>query len=140
MEPMTQSAAVATSDELEASIGSGTSVIVPKHETPMQGTIETPKQEPKAELDQTRPKVIKPKAAGAASVQADDKGIFVSTHSTETEPTMRHWINRTGEYEIEGRLVWVRDAKVRILKANGRFATFDATELSADDFEYVKQL
>ena len=52
---------------------------------------------------------------------------------------LRRWVDNTGRYETQGRLVKLMDGKVRLLKDNGRTTTVPLGRLSAVDLDFVRQ-
>ncbi len=53
---------------------------------------------------------------------------------------MRHWVDNTGLYTVDGRLVEILDGKVRLVKENGRTCTVELRRLSSIDADYVQQI
>ncbi len=52
---------------------------------------------------------------------------------------VRHWVDNTGQYACDGRLLRLLDGEIRILKINGRTATVPLERLSQADLRYVAQ-
>jgi hypothetical protein len=50
---------------------------------------------------------------------------------------LRQWVDNTGKYSCNGRLVRFLDGKVRLFKENGRTTTVPLYRLSAADLEFV---
>ena len=50
---------------------------------------------------------------------------------------MRVWIDNTGSYSTQGRLISLLDSHVQLLKDNGRTATVPLSRLSRSDLEFV---
>jgi hypothetical protein len=51
----------------------------------------------------------------------------------------RQWVDNTGNYSCQGRLVKFLDGKVQLLKENGRTTTVALARLSAADLEFVER-
>jgi hypothetical protein len=51
--------------------------------------------------------------------------------------SLRHWVDSTGSYTVDARLVAVGEGNVRLLKANGRTTTVPFSRLSNEDLEFV---
>jgi hypothetical protein len=56
------------------------------------------------------------------------------------ELPMRTWVDNTGHYEVEARLVVIMVDSVRLLKENGRTTTVPMSRLSDGDRDYVEQM
>ena len=52
----------------------------------------------------------------------------------------RHWVDNTGNFEVDARLIEILDGKVRLLKDNGATCTVALRRLSAADADYVQQI
>ena len=52
---------------------------------------------------------------------------------------MRQWVDDTGDWKIEARLVQILDGKVRLLKSTGKFTTVPLDRLSSTDLDYVHE-
>ncbi len=52
---------------------------------------------------------------------------------------LRHWVDSTGQYTVDARLVAVIDGHVRLLKANGRTTTVSFSRLSDEDLSFVNR-
>jgi hypothetical protein len=50
---------------------------------------------------------------------------------------MRQWVDNTGNFSCQGRLISLTDGQVRLMKDNGRTTTVSLTRLSASDLEFV---
>lgn len=50
---------------------------------------------------------------------------------------LRHWVDNSGNYSVDARLLAVADGHVRLLKANGRTTTVPFSRLSDDDLEFI---
>jgi hypothetical protein len=50
------------------------------------------------------------------------------------------WVDNTGDYQVQGKLIAVLDGKVRLLKVTGRTTTVPFNRLSTTDQLYVKDL
>jgi hypothetical protein len=77
--------------------------------------------------------------ATAATPAATSSSTQSVTRSAEALP-FRLWVDNTGHYRTQGRLVNVTPTHVRLLKENGHFTTVDKTRLSAADLQYVQQI
>jgi hypothetical protein len=53
---------------------------------------------------------------------------------------MRQWIDNTGGFTVQGRLIEVQDGKVRLLKDNGKTCTVPMRRLSTEDAQYVQMV
>ena len=60
--------------------------------------------------------------------------------SAEGQLPMRAWVDNTGTFKIQGRLIAILDGKVRLLKDTGKTTTVPLNRLSAADREYVDQV
>jgi hypothetical protein len=85
-----------------------------------------------------------PPAEGApaeGTESGDD--IFGTSTRTLSEPgglassELRRWVDNTGNYSCQGRLVRFLDGKVRLVKDNGRTTTVPLHRLSMSDLEFV---
>lgn len=56
------------------------------------------------------------------------------------ELPMRTWVDNTGDYQVEARLVVITADSVRLLKENGRTTTVPMSRLSDEDRDYVEQM
>ena len=70
---------------------------------------------------------------------AHDENIEVHFDAAEHELQLRRWVDNTGTFSTVGRLVAVLGNNVRLMKENGRTATFPVRRLSDDDLQYVEQ-
>jgi hypothetical protein len=50
------------------------------------------------------------------------------------------WVDDSGLFEVQGRLIAIFDGNVRILKTTGRTTTVPLNRLSRADREYVEQV
>ena len=57
---------------------------------------------------------------------------------TPREQPTRLWVDETGTFQIQARLVQVLDGKVRLLKETGKFTTVPMNRLSPADRQYVE--
>jgi hypothetical protein len=53
--------------------------------------------------------------------------------------SLRHWVDNTGSFSCDGRLVRVLGGKVQLRKANGRTTTVPLDRLSQADLEFVNR-
>jgi hypothetical protein len=53
---------------------------------------------------------------------------------------MRRWVDDTGSFAVDARLIAVLDGKVRLLKSTGRTCTVPVERLSARDLEWVRNV
>jgi hypothetical protein len=51
---------------------------------------------------------------------------------------MRNWVDNTGTFSVQGKLIAILDGKVRLLKDNGRTTTVPLRRLSQSDVDYVQ--
>ncbi|TVS14282.1 MAG: hypothetical protein EA424_19975, partial [Planctomycetaceae bacterium] len=93
---------------------------------------EAPADEPAMDLDD----LFGPPADEEAP--ADDDDPFGSVPPAELP--MRNWVDNTGHFEVEARLVVIMDESVRLLKDNGRTTTVPMYRLSQQDQQYVQQM
>jgi len=59
--------------------------------------------------------------------------------AVEAPHAMRVWVDNTGSYKVNARLVTVGDNTVRLLKDTGKYTTVRFDRLSADDLNFVRQ-
>jgi hypothetical protein len=52
---------------------------------------------------------------------------------------MRQWVDNTGNFSCQGRLVRLVDSQVQLLKDNGRMTTVPLARLSANDLRFVER-
>lgn len=52
---------------------------------------------------------------------------------------LRRWVDNTGEYSCQGRLIDVRDGQIRLMKDNGRTSTVPFERLSKADMDFVQR-
>jgi hypothetical protein len=76
---------------------------------------------------------------GGEDMPADDPFGKVEEPQPQ-QVVVRHWVDNTGLYEIDGRLIEITDVAVRILKDNGRTCTVPLRRLSTADADYVQQI
>lgn len=81
---------------------------------------------------------------GSTSTDKVKKGrTFLASHTVLREPgglassEMRRWVDNTGRYSVNGRLVKFMDGQVRLMKENGRTTTVPLYRLSAADLAFV---
>ncbi len=53
--------------------------------------------------------------------------------------SLRHWVDDTGSFSCEGRMLRMLDGKVQILKSTGRTTTVLLARLSKGDLEFVNR-
>ena len=89
-----------------------------------------------------------PKAPAEAPAEkpadADVDNLFDSSNGPNrasgiTVSDYRKWIDNTGNYRVNARLVVVLNGKVRLFKENGRYTTVPFERLSEADLEFVLQ-
>jgi hypothetical protein len=82
-------------------------------------------------------------ATPPAAEETEDEGGLFEFGAILGEPgglasgEMRQWVDNTGQYSVNGRLVRFLDGKVRLLKENGRTTTVPLSRLSQSDLEFV---
>lgn len=80
---------------------------------------------------------------GPAAEDPDD--LFGNAETVLEQPgglsslALRHWVDNTGEYSVDARLIAVLDGQVRLLKANGRMTTVAFDRLSDEDLSFVNR-
>jgi hypothetical protein len=52
---------------------------------------------------------------------------------------MRKWVDNTGNFSCQGRLIRLVDSQVQLLKDNGRTTTVSLSRLSANDLRFVER-
>jgi hypothetical protein len=52
---------------------------------------------------------------------------------------MRQWLDNTGNFSCQGRLISLIDGQVRLMKENGRTTTVPLARLSANDLRFVER-
>ncbi|MEX2092704.1 MAG: SHD1 domain-containing protein, partial [Pirellulales bacterium] len=115
---------------------------------------ETPAAEPSSEPsdnDLFGPPAEEEKPTEEATPPADEKkadendDLFGNTEAILEMPgglashSLRHWVDNTGSFSCEGRLIRVLDGKVQLRKASGRTTTVPLARLSQTDFEFVNR-
>jgi hypothetical protein len=53
--------------------------------------------------------------------------------------SLRHWVDNTGRYTVDARLLGVVDGHVKLLKANGRTTTVAFSRLCDEDLAFVNR-
>ncbi|WP_353620937.1 SHD1 domain-containing protein [Rhodopirellula sp. JC639] len=56
------------------------------------------------------------------------------------ETHIRTWIDNTGKYQVEGRLIEINRDNVRLFKSNGRTCTVPFQRLCPADASYVESI
>lgn len=79
-----------------------------------------------------------PASIKEAVVQVVSKNVMPTNSLDETR--VRTWIDNTGVYNVEGRLIEITDDHVRLLKTNGRTCTVPNTRLCKADAAYVESV
>jgi hypothetical protein len=109
---------------------------------PTEGTSTPPAGDTGTPAETTPPAEGTP-AEGEPTDTLED--IFQSSHGILREPgglassELRKWVDNTGRYSCQGRLVRFLDGKVQLLKDNGRTTTVPLYRLSALDLEFVNR-
>uniref|UniRef100_UPI0035654B2E SHD1 domain-containing protein n=1 Tax=Stieleria sp. TaxID=2795976 RepID=UPI0035654B2E len=80
-----------------------------------------------------------PAAEGSLSVQVVSVAPAVAINPLD-ETHVRTWIDNTGKYQVEGRLIEINTDNVRLLKSNGRTCTVPAGRLCPADESYVDSI
>jgi hypothetical protein len=75
----------------------------------------------------------------AATPPANDSSSILREPGGLTSSELRTWVDNTGEFSCQGRLVRFMDGKVQLLKDNGRTTTVPLYRLSASDLEFVNR-
>jgi hypothetical protein len=52
---------------------------------------------------------------------------------------MRHWVDNTGSFTCQARLIRVADGNVKLLKTNGHTSTVPMVRLSQLDLDFVNR-
>ena len=79
------------------------------------------------------------------ATEEDTSGLFGSADAILGQPgglasqSLRHWVDDTGSFSCEGRMIRLLDGKVQILKASGRTTTVPLARLSQADLEFVNR-
>ena len=74
-----------------------------------------------------------PKPSRTVQVVSSDTPAFPALGETR----VRTWIDNTGQYRTQGRLIEIHDDSVRLLKTNGRVCTVPNSRLCQADAAYV---
>jgi hypothetical protein len=79
-----------------------------------------------------------------APIEVAPTGVQVVAATIETnsldDTRVRTWIDNTGHYHVEGRLIEINSDNVRLLKSSGRTCTVSFSRLSEADAAYVKSI
>ena len=79
-------------------------------------------------------------AAEKAKPATDDPFADPFKISAEGRLPDRLWVDNTGTFQIEGRLIGVRNGQIRVLKETGRTTTVPVRRLSETDRRYVEDV
>ncbi|MFP6657654.1 MAG: SHD1 domain-containing protein [Pirellulales bacterium] len=90
-----------------------------------------------------------PEAADSAAAPAEPRELAPPAESTQITlfdevqqfaplETVRTWTDNSGLYKVNGKLAVILDAKVRIMKENGRMTTVPFARLSRADLDFVQ--
>jgi hypothetical protein len=71
---------------------------------------------------------------------AESDGLFGAAPGQDWELAVRHWVDNTGRYETNGRLVSIGESHVRLLKENGRYCRVPYHRLGAGERLYVQRV
>jgi hypothetical protein len=85
------------------------------------------------------PAADEPPADEAADDLFGDTGSVLQLPGGLSSLSLRHWVDNTGSYTVDARLVAVIDGHVRLLKANGRTTTVALSRLSDHDLSFVNR-
>jgi hypothetical protein len=80
--------------------------------------------------------VVEPPAPKPAAAPDNPFGSVLSP--AEDLLAMRRWVDDTGLFTVQGRLIAILDGKVRLLKENGRTCTVPMHRLSRADADFVQ--
>ena len=80
------------------------------------------------------------KPAEKAKPATDDPFADPFKISAEGRLPDRLWVDNTGTFHIEGRLIAVRNGYIRVLKGTGRTTTVPLRRLSETDRQYVEEV
>jgi hypothetical protein len=86
------------------------------------------------------PDAAKPAEPAKPAAPSDDPFADPFKISAEGRLPVRAWVDNTGTFHVQGRLIAVLDGKVRLLKENGRTTTVPVQRLSEEDRHYVEQV
>ena len=73
---------------------------------------------------------------GLAATEAGQAAKAAAPQAPKELPE-RTWVDNTGRYSVQGRLLLIRDNAVQIMKSNGRTTTVPFDRLSSNDRKYV---
>ena len=113
----------------------------------VQDAVAVAKPEPPAVVDESlpAPPAAEPGAAGLAEPRelappAESTQITLFDEVQQFAPleTVRTWTDNSGLYKVNGKLAVILDAKVRIMKENGRMTTVPFERLSRADLDFVQ--
>jgi hypothetical protein len=79
-----------------------------------------------------------PAPAAPRATPANEDPFGASPRPTEQLLVMRTWIDNTGNFTVNGKLIAILDGKIRLLKENGKTCTVPMRRLSQLDAEYVQ--
>lgn len=116
---------------------------MPSHEEPLRPTSQPslPTPDDDDPFAPAKPRAsLTPQPEGAAA-SASDKKIARSDLARDADGwlPLRTWVDDTGHFRVQARLIQVLDGRVRLLKTTGRTTTVPLTRLSAADRTYVDQ-
>jgi hypothetical protein len=80
------------------------------------------------------------KPASPTTVQRGSQLADPLTPAAEGRLTLREWVDGSGHFRVQARLILVLDGKVRLLKETGRTTTVALERLSAADRAYVAEV
>jgi hypothetical protein len=107
------------------------------NESPSPTSTDSPevKEKEKSIFDELFGKADRQAPSGNVTVAAA-KASVQSIASSED----RLWIDNSGSFSTQGRLIEITETHIRLLKSTGRTCTVAKSRLSASDAEYVRQL
>jgi hypothetical protein len=79
-------------------------------------------------------------APAAAPPKSDDPFADPFQTSADGKLPMRKWVDDSGTFQVNGRLILILDGKVRLLKETGRTTTVPMERLSEADRQYVEEV
>jgi hypothetical protein len=91
-------------------------------------------------FSQTRGVDQKTVATPVEMIQTPAAKTVVQPANVLDETTTRQWVDNTGTFRTEGRLIKIADDHIKLLKSNGKTCTVPMDRLSDEDSEYVRQI
>jgi len=76
----------------------------------------------------------------AAKPKSDDPFADPFQTSADGKLALRKWVDDSGTFRVQGRLILILEGKVRLLKETGRTTTVPLQRLSDADRRYVEEI